>query len=78
MVDEETLGLLAVFGHPFLGFEVLVEQRQREVVQVEQRFSAPASLALVPAICTSILLNDSMRELPATARMRGVMVITPL
>src|SRR4051794_29624925 len=36
MVDEELLEPRAVLRHPLPGFEVLVEQRQRELLQVDQ------------------------------------------
>ena len=41
VVDEELLELLPIFRHPLLGFEVLVEQRQREVLQVDERDLGP-------------------------------------
>jgi hypothetical protein len=37
MVDEELFEFLPVLRYPVLGFEVLVEQRQREVLEVDQR-----------------------------------------
>src|SRR5262249_30678637 len=39
--------------------------------------SAPASRAALAAMDTSFLLKDSLRRLPAKARMRGVIVLAP-
>jgi hypothetical protein len=41
MVEEELFESLAVLRHPLLGFEILVEQRQREVLQVDERDLGP-------------------------------------
>src|SRR5215510_38603 len=37
MVDEELFELLPVLRHPLLGFDVLVEQGQREILEGDQR-----------------------------------------
>ena len=37
VIDEELFEFLSVLRHPLLGFEVLVEQRQREVPEVDLR-----------------------------------------
>src|SRR5262245_65630849 len=37
MVDEELFELLPVLRNPLLGFEVLVEQGQREILEGDQR-----------------------------------------